>query len=46
MNLLLTGFAVSNVFDGVLDLDSGGSKTVSLYRQTCMQHGYSDKWLE
>ena len=28
MNLLLTGFAVSNVFDGTLDLNSGGSKVV------------------
>ena len=28
MNLLLTGLAVSNVFDGNLELDSGGSNRV------------------
>ena len=29
VNLLLTGCAVSNVFDGNLDLDSGGSSKVA-----------------
>ena len=28
MNLLLTGVAVSNVFDGNVELDSGGTTTV------------------
>ena len=28
VNLLMTGLAVSNVFDGNLDLDSGGSSKV------------------
>ena len=28
MNLILTGAAVSNVFDGVVNLDSGGDNNV------------------
>ena len=33
MNLLLTGVAVSNVFDGNVELDSGGTTTV---RRLCL----------
>ena len=28
MNLILTGYAVSNVFNGVQELDSGGNEKV------------------
>ena len=31
MNLCLTGNAVSNVFDGVMELDSGGPSKVKSY---------------
>ena len=32
MNLILTGFAVSNVFNGTQELDSGGEERVTNFK--------------
>ena len=43
VNLLITGKAVSNTFDNIMEVDTGGSKKVQYLRQ-CHER-YSSSWL-